>query len=98
MAKHPHEEATREGKSGHPIRVARGVQLAVSLVDLGAKSLDEIKEFINICENIFDNTKIIFEKKWNSFKELFDKKNISRKDCLLLPLRTVNKALNDKNK
>ena len=62
------------------------------------KNLDEIKEFINICENIFDNTKIIFEKKWNSFKELFDKKNISRKDCLLLPLRTVNKALNDKNK
>ena len=38
------------------------------------------------------------EKKWISFKELFDKKNISRKDCLLLPLRTVNKALNDKNK
>ena len=62
------------------------------------KNLDESKEFINICENIFDNTKIIFEKKWNSFKELFDKKNISRKDCLLLPLRTVNKALNDKDK
>ena len=59
------------------------------------KNLDEIKEFINICENIFDNTKIIFEKKWNSFKELFDKKNISRKECLLLPIRTVNKALND---
>ena len=30
-----------------------------------------------------------------SFKELFDKKNISRKECLLLPMRTVNKALND---
>ena len=59
------------------------------------KNLDEIKEFINICENIFDNTKIIFENKWNSFKELFDKKNISRKYCLLLPLRTVKKALND---
>ena len=60
---------------------------------LGAKRT--VQEFINICENIFDNTKIIFEKKWNSFKELFDKKNISRKDCLLLPLRTVNKALDD---
>ena len=75
-------------------------QASVSLFsqNIKNKNLDEIKEFINICENIFDNTKIIFEKKWNSFKELFDKKNISRKDCLLLPLRTVNKALNDKNK
>ena len=68
-------------------------QASVSLLsqNIKDKSLDEIKIFINISENIF-------EKKWNSFKELFDKKNISRKDCLLLPLRTVNKALNDKNK
>ena len=75
-------------------------QASVSLLsqNIKNKSLEEIKEFINICENIFDDTKIIFEKKWNSFKELFDKKNISRKDCLLLPLRTVKKALNDKNK
>ena len=72
-------------------------QASASLLSLNIKnkSLDEIREFIDICENIFDNTKIILEKKWISFKELFDKKNISRKECLLLPLRTVNKALND---
>ena len=57
------------------------------------KSLDEVKEFINICENIFENTKIILEQKWQNFKEIFDKKNISRKECLLLPMRTVLKAL-----
>jgi len=33
------------------------------------------------------------EKHWNDFKEILDKKNISRKECLLLPLRTVLKAL-----
>ena len=72
-------------------------QASVSLLsqNIKDKNLDEIKEFINICENIFDNTKVILEKKWISFKELFDKKNISRKECLLLPLRTLNKALND---
>ena len=59
------------------------------------KNLDEIKDFIATCENIFENTKINLEKKWLSFKELFNKKNISRKECLLLPLRTVTKALND---
>ena len=72
-------------------------QASVSLLsqNIKEKSLDEVKDFINICENIFENTKIILEKKWISFKEIFDKKNISRKECILLPIRTVNKALND---
>ena len=70
-------------------------QASVSLLsqNIKEKSLDEVKDFINICENIFENTKIILEKKWIIFKELFDKKNISRKECLLLPMRTVLKAL-----
>ena len=70
-------------------------QASVSLLskNIKNKSLEEINEFINICENIFENTKIILEKKWISFKELFDKKNISRKECLLLPMRTLLKAL-----
>merc|ERR1711991_170374 len=72
-------------------------QASVSLLsqNIKDKSLYEIKEFINICENIFENTKIILEKKWISFKELFNEKNLSRKECFLLPLRTVNKALDD---
>ena len=72
-------------------------QASVSLLsqNIKNKTLDEVKDFIKICENIFENTKIILEKKWISFKELFDKKNMSRKECLLLPLRTIDKALND---
>ena len=75
-------------------------QASVSLLsqNIKEKSLDEIKDFINICENIFENTKIILEKKWISFKEIFDKKNISRKECLLLPIRTIEKALDDQTK
>ena len=72
-------------------------QASVSLLsqNIKTKTLDEVKDFINICENIFENNKIILEKKWMIFKELFDKKNISRKECLLLPIRTIEKALND---
>jgi|TARA_X000001036_G_scaffold59130_1_gene48908 nitrogen fixation NifU-like protein len=72
-------------------------QASVSLLsqNIKDKSLDEVKDFINNCENIFENTKIVLEKKWISFKELFDKKNVSRKECLLLPIRTVDKALDD---
>ena len=72
-------------------------QASVSLLsqNIKDKSLEEVKDFIKICKNIFGNTEIILGKKWISFKELFDKKNISRKECLLLPIRTVDKALND---
>ena len=70
-------------------------QASVSLLSqkIKNKNLLEIKRFITSCENIFDNTKIVIEKNWKDFIELFDKKNISRKECLLLPLRTVLKAL-----
>ena len=72
-------------------------QASVSLLsqNIKDKNIDEIKDFLKICEDIFENTKINFEKKWINFKELFDKKNISRKECLLLPIRTIDKALND---
>ena len=70
-------------------------QASVSLLSqkIKNKNVKEIKSFINSCENIFENTKTILEKNWDEFLELFNKKNISRKECLLLPLRTVIKAL-----
>ena len=72
-------------------------QASVSLLSRNIKNkrVNEIKEFISICERTFEDTKIIIEKKWSDFKEIFNKKNKSRKECLLLPLRTVLKALND---
>ena len=70
-------------------------QASVSLLSQKIKNrnIKEIKKFITSCENIFDNTKIVVEKNWKEFLELFNKKNITRKECLLLPLRTVLKAL-----
>jgi len=70
-------------------------QASVSLLSkrIKNKKLDEIENFINSCENIFENTKIVLEKNWKDFIELLDKKNASRKECLLLPLITVLKAL-----
>ena len=73
-------------------------QASVSLLSekIINKNLNEIRKFITSCENIFENTKIELEKNWKDFLQLFDKKNISRKECLLLPLRTVLKALKSK--
>ncbi len=70
-------------------------QASVSLLSqkIKNKNIQEIKNFVISCENIFENTKTLFEKNWKDFLELFNKKNITRKECLLLPLRTVLKAL-----
>ena len=70
-------------------------QASVSLLSrkIKNKKVDEVKSFVSIAEKIFDNAKSNLNKNWNDFKELLDKKNISRKECLLLPLKTVLKAL-----
>ena len=70
-------------------------QASVSLLSrkIKEKRIDEIKGFIVIGEQLFDDVKITLEKHWKDFMEIFDKKNLSRKECLLLPLRTIAKAL-----
>jgi nitrogen fixation NifU-like protein len=45
-------------------------------------------------DKLFDNVKVKLEKHWKDFKVILDKKNLSRKECLLLPIKTLAKALN----
>ena len=70
-------------------------QASVSLLSrkIKEKRVDEIKKFIKVGEQLFENAKVSMEKHWKDFKEILDKKNLSRKECLLLPLRTIAKAL-----
>ena len=70
-------------------------QASVSLLSrkIKDKKIEEIKEFIGNGEKLFEDAKVTIEKHWKDFKEISDKKNLSRKECLLLPLRTVLKAL-----
>ncbi len=70
-------------------------QASVSLLSrkIKEKKIEEIKKFVSIGEHLFDDVKINLEKQWKDFIEIFNKKNITRKECLLLPLRTIAKAL-----
>ena len=70
-------------------------QASVSLLSrkIKEKKVDDIKKFIKIGEQLFEDAKVNMEKHWKEFKEILDKKNLSRKECLLLPLRTIAKAL-----
>jgi len=70
-------------------------QASVSLLSrkIKEKKINEIKTFISDGEKLFDNVKTNLEKQWKDFRELFNTKNSARKECLLLPLKTVLKAL-----
>ena len=70
-------------------------QASVSLLSrkIKEKKVDDVKKFIKVGEQLFEDAKISMEKHWKDFKEILDKKNLSRKECLLLPLRTIAKAL-----
>ena len=55
------------------------------------KTLSEINELRLFLENYFKNRESMFPKKWKIFKKLINKKNISRKECLMLPFNAIYK-------
>ena len=57
------------------------------------KSLDKINELSIFVSDFFKENNSKFSKEWKPFEKLFDKKNISRKECILLPFKTLIKAL-----
>ena len=70
-------------------------QASVSLLSRKIKDqkIDEIKALISNGDKSFDSAKVKLEKHWSDFKEILNKKNLSRKECLLLPIKTLAKAL-----
>ena len=57
------------------------------------KSLIKISELIEFVNNFFKNTNLKFNKEWEPLEKLFNVKNISRKECILLPFKTITKVL-----
>ncbi len=70
-------------------------QASVSLLSRASikKSISSIKSLLNLAETFFEKENVIFPKEWIVFKKIFNKKNSSRKECLLLPFKTLTKAL-----
>ena len=56
------------------------------------QSIEKINEINSFVEKFFKNTNLKFSKEWKQFEKLFNKKNISRKECILLPFKTLTKA------
>ena len=70
-------------------------QASVSLLSrkIKNKKINEIKKFICNGEKLFNDVKTKLDKHWKDFNIILNKKNLSRKECLLLPLKTILKAL-----
>ena len=74
-------------------------QASVSLPSRYAKnkSIKKVKNFAKQAKNCFEKNTKSFEKEWKEFDKIMTKNNISRKECLLLPVNTTLDALNKKS-
>ena len=57
------------------------------------KSVKNIKNITSFALIFFEKKKNFFKNDWSILNKLFNEKNISRKECLILPLRALSKAL-----
>ena len=74
-------------------------QAAVSLLSRNAKnkSIEKVKNFAKQAKNCFEKSTKSFDKEWIEFDKIMTKNNISRKECLLLPVNATLDALNKKS-
>ena len=74
-------------------------QASVSLLSRSAKnkSIEKVKIFAEQAKNCFGKNPDSFDIEWKEFDKIMTKNNISRKECLLLPVNTTLDALNKKS-
>ena len=74
-------------------------QASVSLLSRSAKnkSIEKVKNFAEQAKNCFEKSTKSFDKEWKEFDKIMSKNNISRKECLLLPINTTIDAINKKS-
>ena len=81
---------------GYQCKTCIYCQASVSLLSRNSinKKILHINNLLNITETFYEKEGGSFPKEWSVFNKIFNKKNISRKECLLLPFKTLTKALN----
>ena len=57
------------------------------------KTILHIKNLLKISETFFEKKNTTLTKEWSEFNKIFNRQNVSRKECLLLPFKTLAKAL-----
>ena len=83
------------GDFGYQCKTCIFCQASVSLLSRKVikMSLDDVLNLLKQSEFFFNEKEKNISKKWKIFKNIMTQKNISRKECLLLPFKTLSKAL-----
>lgn len=70
-------------------------QASASLLSRKSKNreLNEVNDFLNIANNLFQDNHKSTLKYWKSFNTIFKKENLQRKECLLLPINALIKII-----
>ncbi len=56
---------------------------------------NKIKELCDYAKSFFNKEQVSIEKKWSFLSKLFDQKNLSRKECILLPFNALKKIISN---
>ena len=74
-------------------------QVSVSLLSRKVKNklIEKVKNFAQQANGYFDKSANSFDKEWKEFGKIITKNNISRRECLLLPINTMLDALSKKS-
>ena len=81
---------------GYQCKACIYCQASASLLSINSKNkkISSIKNLLKFVETFYENKNFTFSKEWSVFNKILNKKNISRKECLMLPFKTLIKALN----
>ena len=57
------------------------------------KSISDIRKLINSMENYYEKSNLSLKKNISYFLKLFKEKNLSRKECSMLPFKTLKRII-----
>ena len=66
--------------------------LSKNLINCKKNKIDELCDY---AKSFFNKEQETIEKKWSFLSKLFDQKNISRKECILLPFTALKKIISN---
>ena len=82
------------GYQGHSCVYCQASASLLSKICINNKK-SKINELCNDAKSYFNGNLENIDKKWIFLKRLFKKKNLSKKNCILLPFKTLQKIVSD---
>ena len=88
------DKITDFGYQGNTCIYCQASASLLSKISINNKK-NKLNELCDDVKSYFDGNVKIIEGKWISLKKLFKKENLSRKECILLPFKTLKRILKD---